>query len=57
MPELDVLLMLRGESRHCPGCATETIFLPVEGDSPEAWCCTACDSAVAVPVLEELRAA
>lgn len=51
---MDVLLMLRGETRHCPGCATETIFLPVEGES---WCCTACDLAVAVPVLRELLAA
>ena len=51
---MDVLLMLRGEARHCPGCRTETIFLPVEQD---AWCCTACDLAVQVPAVGELRAA
>ena len=54
---MDVLLMLRGESRHCSGCATETIFLPVEGDPSDSWCCTACDMAVVVPVVLELRAA
>ncbi len=43
-------MMLRGEGRHCPDCATVTIFLPV-GDHSERpdcdeWVCTACDGAL-----------
>jgi hypothetical protein len=40
---IDVVLMLRGESRHCSDCATSTIFLPVE---QHGWICTSCDAAV-----------
>ena len=39
--------MLLGEERLCPDCGTETLFLPVDD---EAWICTDCDGAVAVPV-------
>lgn len=53
---MDELLMLRGEDRHCPDCATVTIFLPVVDDevadaAEEAWVCTACDGAVSIPAL------
>jgi hypothetical protein len=40
---MDVLLMLRGETRHCSDCGTPTIFLPVED---HGWICTSCDAAV-----------
>jgi hypothetical protein len=44
---MDVLLMLRGETRHCGDCGTATIFVPVDGDG---WACTVCDAAVVVTV-------
>lgn len=40
--------MLKGESRHCPDCATTTTFLPVEDD---CWACTTCDAAISVSGL------
>ncbi|WP_183408040.1 hypothetical protein [Nocardioides pocheonensis] len=40
---LDLVLMLRGETRHCADCATATVFLPV---GEHGWVCTACDAAV-----------
>jgi hypothetical protein len=40
---MDVLLMLKGESRHCRDCGTATIFLPVDD---HGWICTSCDAAV-----------
>lgn len=43
---MDELLMLHGETHHCPDCATTTIFLPVEG---AAWVCTTCDAAIVLP--------
>lgn len=56
--DMDELLMLTGEDRHCADCATVTIFLPVEvAATAVAWVCTACDGAVVVPGLVELTAA
>jgi hypothetical protein len=45
---MDQLLMLRGEDRHCPDCATTTIFLPVDADDGAGWVCTVCDVALAI---------
>lgn len=51
--DMDNMLMLRGEDRHCADCGTVTIFLPLDeisGDrrDEDAWICTACDGAVIV---------
>ncbi|HET6153338.1 MAG TPA: hypothetical protein VFE15_10290 [Marmoricola sp.] len=45
--DMETLLMLHGETRHCADCATETVFLPVED---QAWICTVCDAAVLLPL-------
>jgi hypothetical protein len=44
------MLMLLGVDRHCPDCATTTIFLPVldDGAAPDEMVCTSCDGAVLV---------
>lgn len=41
--DLELVLMLHGETRHCRDCGTATIFLPVDD---QGWICTACDAAV-----------
>ena len=48
--DMDVLLMLRGETRYCGDCGTATIFVPVEESDDGGWACTVCDAAVVVAV-------
>lgn len=59
--DMDNMLMLRGEDRHCADCGTVTIFLPLDdiagdGHGDDAWICTACDGAVVVAVHPTLAA-